>query len=113
MPCKLATIGPGAVALQEQIVEGYALYQLSVALTITDLGGHREEIPRLTERCSGFWRPFVPMEQGPWRAVTLHDIQSNRGGGVRRVQDDRQRQAHRGLHQCMQHGLALLGLLQG
>jgi hypothetical protein len=29
------------------------------------------------------------------------------------VQDYRQRQAHRGLHQRMQHSLAFLGLLQG
>src|SRR5437660_1037204 len=27
---KLATIGPGAVALQEQIVEGHTLYQLAI-----------------------------------------------------------------------------------
>jgi hypothetical protein len=43
----------------------------------------------------------------------LHDVQGDRGGGVWRVQDDWQRQAHRSLHQRMQHGLALLGLLQG
>src|SRR5262252_7077271 len=48
LPHKLATIGPGTVALQEQIVEGHALHELAVTLTITDLRGHREEISPLT-----------------------------------------------------------------
>src|SRR4051812_33558152 len=53
------------------------------------------------------------MEQCSWRTVTLYDVQGDRRGSVWRVQDYRQRQAYSGLHQRMQHGLALLGLFQG